>query len=395
MRRVLTLLFLFAAPLIHGGCGGGANSGNSDAPVLVSAHESGWKFTHDSEATKDLFTCQVCHGADFRGSGPVPSCYVCHLGGPPFFLHPPPMEPVIVGVAAEKIWSHPANHGFYAKRDIQSCQMCHGQPGGPGSNPPFDVSLRSLTKGCESSGCHNNRTAHPAKNPNPLNPLDPARQDQRHWYNETVVFQVPVAGGQQIKTYLVSHYNAGNVSGACTLCHGANLQGGVGPACTLCHVLDPRQYPQRCVSCHGPLPGEGGQPMATGDFLASVGRTEPLDSRFRSELIAGIQGDPVYKKAVYLPMSTVAQLSRRSLHLHHDALPCGERQTSDDCRKCHGDDASLVVRHHDLMYPPPRGKLLGCMDCHILVTGSTGAFDFLYIRDCRSCHIENFAQPCQ
>ena len=100
--------------------------------------------------------------------------------------------------------------------------------------------IGNLERGCESAeGCHfngpfdnghNPGTAHPA-----LDPDDSGKQDLMHWYGERIPF-VDGSGRQQI--YLISHYNAGNLEGACTLCHGAALDGGTGPACTDCHIID-------------------------------------------------------------------------------------------------------------------------------------------------------------
>ena len=63
---------------------------------------------------------------------------------------------------------NPANHGPAAKGltaafpdGLLDCQHCHAQPGGPGSNPRFNVGIAAAGgAGCE--GCHNDFTAHPA-----------------------------------------------------------------------------------------------------------------------------------------------------------------------------------------------------------------------------------------
>jgi hypothetical protein len=63
---------------------------------------------------------------------------------------------------------NPANHGPAAKGQIAAltdgmldCQDCHAQPGGPGSNPRFNIGIAfTCSNGCE--GCHNDLTAHPS-----------------------------------------------------------------------------------------------------------------------------------------------------------------------------------------------------------------------------------------
>jgi len=131
---------------------------------------------------------------------------------------------------------NPANHGPAAKGltmafpdGMLDCQDCHAQPGGPGSNPRFNVGIAATgSVGCE--GCHNDFTAHPSDGVREASP----------WYND-------------------SSYQHSDVNGfrpMCTLCHGVNIEGGVGPACTSCHVVDPVANPSGCVSCHN-LPPDG------------------------------------------------------------------------------------------------------------------------------------------
>lgn len=183
----------------------------------AAGHPAGFLTTHGAEALADIASCQLCHGADLNGIGAAVSCLSCHSGNFPFELHP-------------RDYRDPEDHGPAARASIKSCQGCHGQPGGAGSNPRFDVPIGSLEAGCESSGCHSVNTAHPT----------PSAPDATNWYGTTV-----------------SHYQVGDVQTSCTLCHGVFLEGGVGPACTDCHELPPTVYPTGCASCHGgPLAGE-------------------------------------------------------------------------------------------------------------------------------------------
>ena len=111
-------------------------------------------------------------------------------------------------------------HGPEAKQDLTVCQACHGEAGGPGSNPAFNVGIFSAGgDGCQSSGCHDAANlAHP--------------QD---WAGANSTF----------------HYSAGSIQEACTLCHGASLDGagGVGPSCLQCHD-SAVAFTLDCTACH-------------------------------------------------------------------------------------------------------------------------------------------------
>jgi hypothetical protein len=188
----------------------------------------------------------------------APVCAACHLGGQNLTdLTAPPAQPAgtpvdcfnntlchaTFGAAGAP---HPLDgtylpytaHGVDARKDLTACQVCHTTPntGGPGSNPRFNVVQGTrLPAGCETSGCHAPQTAHPI----PWLPGSPV--DSRS---------------------ITSHQNAGNLSVACALCHGATLAGGAGPSCmggkdifgTGCHVSSPAVNPTGCVSCHGNPP---------------------------------------------------------------------------------------------------------------------------------------------
>jgi hypothetical protein len=108
-------------------------------------------------------------------------------------------------------------HGPVAKQDLTFCQQCHGEDGGPGDNPRFNGGDVGFS--CENTGCHATDLAHPL-----------------NWAGPNLTF----------------HYSAGNVQDACTLCHGAALDGvgGVGPSCLSCHS-ETADFTLDCTACHG------------------------------------------------------------------------------------------------------------------------------------------------
>lgn len=389
------------------GCSG---SSNPDAPKTTQAHEAAWINSHDHGAVKDIVPCQLCHGLNFEGNGSVPACSECHPGGgPPFLFHLPGPEPALP-------WIHPSNHGFAAKQNIKGCQGCHGQKGGPGSNPRFDRPIHNLERGCESGpGCHNNvdpinafnnghnpRAGHPS-----LDPSDPGKQDRKHWYGENIVYRSIIGG--ELKNYPLNHSMAGNINNSCSICHGARLEGGAGPACMDCHVLDPVANPSHCVSCHGPLPGQiQSAPLKPAQLAALAGRNDLLARRvfrnFTSELTARMRRDPsrvkinpvsavsgyYYQPSGFVSYTSVANLSKRSSHLHHETLPCGYRRDNATCSGCHTANStplSNLNRHHSLMST----KGLGCANCHLFSFGING-FSLGDFRNCSDCHSEHFCR---
>lgn len=389
------------------GCGGGSSSSNSAAPRLNEAHPPGWRTAHDDAYLKDPIGCQVCHGENYLGSGAVVSCFRCHPSGPPFIKH-------TASLAPELPWGNPVNHGSAARSNIAACQGCHGQEGGPGTNPPFDVPLGNLEAGCQSTlGCHNNlnppfasyENGHNPGAAHPVKVTDPATQDLRHWYGETISYR---SGGQDL-SYNLSHATAGNVQGACTLCHGAQFQGGVGPACTLCHVTSPIANPTRCVSCHG-----GPPPGSYRAFALASGRPELLPE------------NPGYNQR----FDFFNEASNNGKHLQHEIIPADQRQNQEDCRVCHLEPAAPVPpdpndpnfdqlqqefqrafdafvtnpnrnnnRHHAFVnaiipvgsvapFPPfnTPGQLYSCESCHTLSFDPVAGVTINVIRDCANCH---------
>jgi hypothetical protein len=278
-------MFLLLAALV-----GGCSDDNSNAPPPGEPHPADFVLLHADQAQADLASCQVCHGVDFRGSGEAVSCFSCHAfnAAPPFTIHPTDwadpfvdhrafasangfsscavaachgdQQPVPLGgttgpscatatftnaagqtrschEGGPGVAPHPldgsylsgAAHGPDAKADLTACQNCHGQPGGPGTNPRFNDGINSAGgQGCEP--CHGVNYAHP-----------PA------WAGPNTTF----------------HYNAGNIQGACTLCHGVALDGvgGVGVSCVTCHA-SAQTFTLNCAFCHG-FPPTGAADLAT------------------------------------------------------------------------------------------------------------------------------------
>lgn len=251
MIRRFALLIVFLIPFAMTGCG----DGNSNAPLDTEPHPAGWLVNHPTAAlaSADFADCVNCHGSDLQGSNDAVSCYSCHSFNttPPFSIHPENWNILTdhrVYVAANGF--HPCTkchgsnlkgsaaapscfstsfgtfnchadgprsvphlldgsylngtiHGPDAAADLTVCQQCHGEAGGPGSNPRFNIGIESVSNsGCED--CHGERYAHP-----------------QHWGS--------------------NHSDAANVQKACTLCHGVALDGvgGVGGSCFECHTTIP------------------------------------------------------------------------------------------------------------------------------------------------------------
>ncbi|MDT8420432.1 MAG: hypothetical protein RQ754_08380 [Desulfuromonadales bacterium] len=192
----------------------GCSDSSSKAPQVTEAHPENWLPVHGPEATKDVeyASCQLCHGADLRGSGVAPSCFSarigtqgCHAGGPGA---PHPLDGSFLD---------PVNHGPPAKVDLTVCQGCHGETGGAGDNPRFNVGIYTAGgTGCEAAECHATGYAHP-----------------ENWAGPNTTF----------------HYSAGNVQAACGLCHGVDLTGGAAPGCLGCHS-SVSSFRLDCSFCH-------------------------------------------------------------------------------------------------------------------------------------------------
>lgn len=202
------------------------------------AHPTNWQGSNDPDPayqashrgvdeTAQVRGCALCHLSTGLGTGPLPaapSCFsanhlnadnsatFCHAGGPRTAPHP-----------VDGSYRAPAAHGRDAKQDLTFCRNCHATPG---TNPRFNVAIGALSGGCET--CHPPFFAHPET-----------------W-----------AGPNQANVF---HYLSGNIANACTLCHGANLDGvggvnrsGASPglSCRQCHA-DTTLFNLDCTACHG------------------------------------------------------------------------------------------------------------------------------------------------
>lgn len=213
VRRAIILVSVAAVVSLFSGCG----TSNSQAPTLdaINKHPADWLVKHRNAYRVNPGQCRECHGENLTGGITRVDCFnqgastQCHAGGhgPRSIIHTVP-------------FSDPLSHGPMARADLMICQDCHGEPGGPGSNPRFSRLIGSLATGCEKTpGCHDPYMAHP-----------------KPWR---------------------THGSAGNLANACLLCHGATFGGGSGPACITCHTaLAAGNIPVAgaCISCHGKPP---------------------------------------------------------------------------------------------------------------------------------------------
>jgi hypothetical protein len=300
MRKLACFILLVAVILLNA-----CSDGGSDSPSDTNAHPASWFSTHPSAAlaTANFSDCTGCHGNQLQGVGDAVSCYRCHSYNetPPFSTHPPDWSdpfvdhrpyttlngpqsckachgsnltgyqsaPSCFSATFEGLNCHPdgpqgaphpvngtyllgSNHGPDAKADLTYCQQCHGQSGGPGTNPRFNIGINSAAgSGCES--CHGIYYAHP-----------------NNWAGPNNTF----------------HYTSGNIQNACSLCHGVNLDGvgGVGVSCLGCHD-SVTAFTLDCAFCHG-YPPDGSPDVAT---TTGVDHSEvPLRSHLECTICHGM-----------------------------------------------------------------------------------------------------------
>jgi len=261
-------------------CHANGPSGHPAGWASPDSHGAAAKSAPDAATTKGFSTCQACHGNNFSGglaqascftchgvnaphppapwrggarthtttnTANAPVCGLCHWGGQLVGVYaplPPGAQPGCFNgtlchdnsVAHAVPFTDPTLHGPLAKSDLTYCEGCHAAPpgGGPGSNPRFNVPIGNLTAGCESSGCHDPKTAHPTQ-----------------WRG----FTATAPGG---------HRTAVNMANACVLCHGATLAGGAGPACSTCHTAGSPLTLINCTSCHSSPPSGAAAPNRPG-----------------------------------------------------------------------------------------------------------------------------------
>jgi hypothetical protein len=360
--RKLALFVLLAAVMLLNAC----SDGNSDSPSDTSAHPVAWFSTHPEPALStdpDFSNCKSCHGADLAGSGDAVSCFSCHSynAAPPFSIHPlnwadpylnhrgfaatdgtasctachgqnlqgrqtapscfaasfngrscHPGGPGDVPHPLDGSYLSGANHGPDAKSDLTFCQSCHGQPGGPGSNPRFNVGMIAVGgNGCET--CHGINYAHP-----------------QAWAGPNATF----------------HYTAANIQAACTICHGVNLDGvgGVGVSCLGCHT-SATTFSLDCSFCHG-YPPDGSADL---DVPIPVPHRTVADIIFHGEcsICHGMSETPTGGNFSPTPNYTLFNSTTETLGDHWDGnismnSGFGYNSTNFGCdaASCHGNDTA-------------------------------------------------------
>ncbi len=449
--RKTGLFCLLAAILLLNAC----SSGSSDAPADRAAHPEGWVTGHAMEAAEasDYADCAGCHGADLRGSADAESCYSCHAfsTSPPFVVHPdswsepytshrayaalngfetcggchgaglrgsrvapscfansvdgrgchaegpgevphPLGEYLLEGSDDPITYADSSQHGPEARQNLVACQPCHGEAGGPGDNPRFNVGIFSAGgAGCES--CHAANTAHP-----------------RSW--------VGLDG--------FSHSAAGNSQEACALCHGAELEGtDEVVSCYTCHAfntslplaLHPAAWSDpysehrsfaalngsdACVGCHGAgLQSNSNAPSCFSENFAGMNChvegpaqvPHPLDGSYlagdqhgpeaKQDLTAcqpchgeagGAGDNPRFNVGIFSAGSEGCE-SCHGVNYAHPQAWAGPNSTfhytagniQNSCALCHGTELDGVG-----------GVGVGCLECHASVTTFT--------LDCTACH---------
>lgn len=242
MPSIYDLTRIFFVSAVCGALFACGNS-NNQAPALssVNKHPDTWLTAHRAAYQQNRDQCRECHGTELRGGITKVDCFnqaglgQCHVDGhgPRAVIHPIPFKGTSNLNKA---------HGAMAKKDLTICQDCHGETGGAGSNPRFNLVYASLQVGCESSGCHAIKMAHP-----------------KPWNG---------------------HSSSGNQSNACALCHGPNFEGSAAinaPSCKSCHiVLAPGLVPVagQCASCHGNPPNGTLTPNRAGSHAAHLALPE-------------------------------------------------------------------------------------------------------------------------
>jgi hypothetical protein len=451
MTHRSALLLLLFLTLVISGC----SSDNASAPTDKEAHPLGWIKTHSADAlAAGSSACSSCHGTDLRGSAGVVSCYSCHSYNttPPLTIHPvewtdpyashrsyatvngfascaqchgvdlygSPAAPSCFTAdfdgrrchdAGPGQVPHPldgsylkgANHGPDAKADLTICQNCHGQSGGPGSNPRFNIGIDSVSAtGCE--GCHGVNSAHPAD-----------------WAGPNATF----------------HYSAGSIQKSCTLCHGVKLDGGngaVGVSCGDCHNST-STFTLDCASCHG-NPPEGSASVAAplgvdhGNAATIAGHDRCVVCHGMKESASG-GGFAVTSNYRLFDKSTDTPGNHWDGRIDMNATP-GYDQTSFGCSTalCHGNDSahqlsdsglpvalvpfglgdaiphSLDGTFLDPLYHGPAAKgltaafpngIADCQPCHAESGTSSPRFNVGINRvggkGCESCHNDGTAHP--
>jgi len=89
---------------------------------LAKMHDANFKFTHGIAAQTKALDCQTCHRAD-------DFCSTCHASGTVTQLSVKPQSHAEAGFVTFGVGSGGGAHARFAKRDIETCQSCHGEEG--------------------------------------------------------------------------------------------------------------------------------------------------------------------------------------------------------------------------------------------------------------------------
>jgi predicted CxxxxCH...CXXCH cytochrome family protein len=327
--------------MILSGCG----EANTNAPSLNSTqkHPDNWLTGHRAAYSANSIQCRVCHGIDLKGGITKIDCFnqaglgQCHAGG-----HGPRLANHLLPFA------DPTIHGPVARTDLIFCQGCHGTTGGAGSNPRFTVFYGSIPVGCETSGCHLAKTAHP-----------------KPWKN---------------------HPLAGNQANACSLCHGATFGGGNGPACKNCHAMLVAGQPPisgQCISCHGNPPAGTAIPDIAGSHAAHAalpelghncnachnggGADSAIHTSFSNHTVARVSFLPAFNAKSGSAAFAINSKSCANVKCHGgQATPAwgATLDSTTECLKCHTAGASQYNGYISGKHNFHLNLGLFCTDCH-------------------------------
>ncbi len=370
MPHTIKIIITIFLGLALASCSSG-NDTASSAAVDGKHSEKGWVASeHRAAYRTNQAVCVECHGADLMG-GTVSKvdCFNqrdvtgCHASG-----HGPRLA------NHEIPFTEPLKHGVKALLDIQGCQVCHGASGGAGSNPRFNVTIGSLTSGCEASGCHvagqaATNLAHPK-------PWD-------------------------------GHKTAGNQRNACALCHGEYFMGGLqaqgpkAPSCIKCHSnLLVGVLPQvgDCISCHDAPPSDialdAKQPRRARSHAIHMGLSElkndklaacqfchqnggngtSVHQRYRTDDSGNYSSSPVINiKSTFAVSGSSASYTRTASSVTCSNVKChGGLETpawgtaNVECASCHSygtaqHNSYYSGKHYYHLVTP---QAFNCKDCH-------------------------------
>ncbi|GAM07812.1 class III cytochrome C family protein [Geobacter sp. OR-1] len=371
-RQMNFILLAAVITMALQGCG----SSNSKAPSVNASgkHPADWYTAHRNAFSTAFIAdgaqqCKECHGVNLDGGIASVNCTTGLAGFPAGPCHANGHGPRVTHQLPFKA----ANlHGPQANADIAGCGACHATGTVPGSNPRFNVTIGSLTNGCED--CHKTGTAHP--------PVDPAK----------------VAG---FPASWNNHAAAGNIAGACTLCHGSLYQGGSGPACSSCHNRAGAVMPPvagQCVSCHAKPPATGSH--AAHSAVASIATlctachdgagsgTPRHGSRGFANVSTAISQDFAAKTG---SGSVTASLTCRNIRCHGGVTTppwgTGAINAAAECIACHTQGTASQTPQYNSYFSGQHSRhvnsiRLQCTDCHDMSVSSGS-----------NSHFSNMATP--